>query len=564
MPLEISVGQSSQTGPRERNEDYCGIVTPQGGQLSAKGALLAVADGVSGGNGGREAAEYSVRGVLADYYATPDTWEIPVALDKVLIAINRWLIAQGSAKRELAGMATTLSLLVLRGKRYYTAHVGDSRVYRLRGERFEQLTTDHVWDRPDMRHVLKRAIGLDQHLSMDYADGELQENDRFLLVTDGIWEPLGEMKMHEILHLYQNSQRAAEVMVNAAHEQGGQDNASAVVVRIDQLPQENLRDLLEGGRDLAVPPRLQIGQKLDEFEVLEVLHDSRATLLYKVRDLSSQQILVLKTLQPLLKDDALSCDGLISEEWLAKRVLAHYFPQVVPLPPEKRHYLYYVMTYHEGASLQQKLDSGHHFSIADVAQTGIRVMKGLSALHRLNIIHRDIKPDNLHSGEDGKLRILDLGVALNTGINQGQLDGNAGTPSYMAPELLTGEQATMATDLYAAGVSLYHLLTRKYPYGEIEPFQHPRFGEPVPPTRFRPDIPQWMENVLLKAVARDKDKRFETAEEFLLALERGEQQPLLPPQRMSLAERNPLQLWQSIAIISLLANLLLLYLMMVS
>jgi len=564
MPLEISVGQSSQTGPRERNEDYCGIVTPQGGQLSTKGALLAVADGVSGGNGGREAAEYSVRGMLADYYATPDTWEIPFALDKVLIAINRWLIAQGSAKRELAGMATTLSMLVLRGKKYYTAHVGDSRVYRLRGERFEQLTTDHVWDRPDMRHVLKRAIGLDQHLSMDYADGELQENDRFLLVTDGVWEPLGELRMHEILNLYQDSRRAAEVLVNAAHEQGGQDNASAVVVRVEKLPQENLRDLLEEGRDLPVPPRLQIGQQLDDFEVLEVLHDSRATLLYKVRHVPSQQILVLKTLQPILKDDALSCDGLIGEEWLAKRVLAHYFPQVVPLPPERRHYLYYVMTYHEGASLQQKLDSGQHFSIADVARIGIRLLKGLGALHRLNIVHRDIKPDNLHSGEDGKLRILDLGVALNTGMNQGQLDGNAGTPSYMAPELFAGEQATMNTDLYAAGVSLYYLLTRKYPYGEIEPFQHPRFGEPVPPTRFRPDIPQWMENVLLKAVARDKEKRFETAEEFLLALERGEQQPLLPPQRMSLVERNPLQLWQSVAIISLLVNFFLLYLMLVS
>ena len=564
MPLEISVGQSSQTGPRERNEDYCGIVTPQDGQLSTKGALLAVADGVSGGNGGREAAEYAVRGVLADYYATPDTWEIPFALDKVLIAINRWLIAQGSSKRELAGMATTLSMLVLRGKRYYTAHVGDSRVYRLRGERLQLLTTDHVWDRPDMRHVLKRAIGLDQYLSMDYADGELQENDRFLLVTDGVWEPLGELRMHEILHLHQDSQRAAEALVSAAHEQGGQDNASAVVVRVEKLPQENLRDLLEQGRDLPVPPRLQIGQQLDDFEVLDVLHDSRATLLYKVRHLPSQQILVLKTLQPSLKDDALSCDGLISEEWLAKRVLAHYFPQVVPLPPEKRHYLYYVMTYHEGASLQQKLESGQHFSIAEVTQIGIRVMKGLGALHRLNIIHRDIKPDNLHSGEDGKLRILDLGVALNTGINQGQLDGNAGTPSYMAPELFAGEQANMNTDLYAAGVSLYYLLTRKYPYGEIEPFQHPRFGEPVPPTRFRPDIPQWLENILLKAVARDKEKRFETAEEFLLALERGEQQPLLPPQRMTLVERNPLKLWQSVAIISLLVNFFLLYLMIIS
>ena len=564
MPLEISVGESSQKGPRDRNEDYCGIVTPHGGQLSTKGALLAVADGVSGGNGGREAAEYSVRGVLADYYATPDTWEIPFALDKVLIAINRWLIAQGSAKRELAGMATTLSILVLRGKRYYTAHVGDSRVYRLRGEHFEQLTTDHVWDRPDMRHVLKRAIGLDQHLSMDYADGDLQENDRFLLVTDGVWEPLGEKKMHELLHLYQDSQRAAETLVAAAHDQNGQDNASAVVVRIEKLPQENLRDLLEEGRDLPVPPRLNVGQQLDDFEVLEIMHDSRATLLYKVKHIPSQQILVLKTLQPALKDDALSCDGLISEEWLAKRVLAHYFPQVVPLPPEKRHYLYYVMTHHEGASLQQQLDRGHHFSIADVTQIGIRVLKGLGALHRLNIIHRDIKPDNLHMGADAKLRILDLGVALNSGIDQGSLEGNAGTPSYMAPELFADEQATMNTDLYAAGVSLYHLLTRKYPYGEIEPFQHPRFGEPVPPTRFRPDIPKWLENVLLKAVARDKEKRFETAEEFLLALERGEQQPLLPPQRMSLAERNPLQLWQSMAIISFLINLLLLYLMIVS
>ncbi len=564
MPLEISVGESSQKGPRDRNEDYCGIVTPHGGQLSTKGALLAVADGVSGGNGGREAAEYSVRGVLADYYATPDTWEIPFALDKVLIAINRWLIAQGSAKRELAGMATTLSILVLRGKRYYTAHVGDSRVYRLRGEHFEQLTTDHVWDRPDMRHVLKRAIGLDQHLSMDYADGDLQENDRFLLVTDGVWEPLGEKKMHELLHLYQDSQRAAETLVAAAHDQNGQDNASAVVVRIEKLPQENLRDLLEEGRDLPVPPRLNVGQQLDDFEVLEIMHDSRATLLYKVIHIPSQQILVLKTLQPALKDDALSCDGLISEEWLAKRVLAHYFPQVVPLPPEKRHYLYYVMTHHEGASLQQQLDRGHHFSIADVTQIGIRVLKGLGALHRLNIIHRDIKPDNLHMGADAKLRILDLGVALNSGIDQGSLEGNAGTPSYMAPELFADEQATMNTDLYAAGVSLYHLLTRKYPYGEIEPFQHPRFGEPVPPTRFRPDIPKWLENVLLKAVARDKEKRFETAEEFLLALERGEQQPLLPPQRMSLAERNPLQLWQSMAIISFLINLLLLYLMIVS
>ncbi|TCV81055.1 bifunctional protein-serine/threonine kinase/phosphatase [Sulfurirhabdus autotrophica] len=564
MPLEISVGQSSQTGPRDRNEDYCGIVTPDDSQLTTKGAILAVADGVGGGNGGREASEFAVRGVLSDYYATPDTWEIPFALDKLLVAINRWLLAQGASHRELAGMACTLSMLVLRGNRFYTAHIGDSRVYRLRGQQLERLTTDHVWDRPDMSHVLKRAIGLDQHLVMDYADGELQEGDCYLLVSDGVWEPLGDKVIHELLHLHQDPQRAADQLVNEALTKGGHDNATALVVRVNKLPDENLLDLLAEGRDLPVPPRLKPGQQIDEFEVLEVIHDSRATLLYKVKHSVSNQILVLKTLQPILKDDPESCNGLISEEWLAKRVLAHYFPQIIPLSSENRHYLYYVMTFHEGATLQQKIDSGQHFSIADTSQIGIRLMKGLSALHRLNIIHRDIKPDNLHSGEDGKLRILDLGVALNPSMISEKVEGNAGTPSYMAPELFVGEPATVQTDIYAAGVSLYYLLTRKYPYGEIEPFQHPRFGEPVPPTRYRPDIPQWLENILLKAVAKDINQRFETTDEFLIALERGEFNPLLAPQRTPLAGRNPMRTWQAVATVSIVINLLLLYLMVVS
>ena len=117
MPLEISTGHASLAGPRERNEDFCGMVTPAGRELETKGALLAVADGISGNSGGREAAEYTVRGLLSDYYATPETWTVPHALDKVLNANNLWLLGQASAQRELAGMATTLSALVLRGRR---------------------------------------------------------------------------------------------------------------------------------------------------------------------------------------------------------------------------------------------------------------------------------------------------------------------------------------------------------------------------------------------------------------------------------------------------------------
>lgn len=558
MPLTVSLGTASQQGPRDRNEDFLGAVTPEGDVLAAKGIVAALADGVSGNGGGREAAENTVRGLLSDYYATPDTWGIALALEKVISALNRWVLAQGAFHRELSGMACTLSALVLRGRRFTLAHVGDSRIYRLRGELFEQLTTDHVWDRPDMRHVLTRAIGLDQHLAMDYAEGDLQEGDVFLLVCDGVWEPLGELHMHHTLNQRKDPQRAAQVLVEEALARGSQDNASAMVLRVDKIPEDSLDDLLAEGRNLPLPARLKPGQIIDDFEVLELLHESRATLLYKVRHRGSGQLLVLKTLQPLLARDEEICNAFLSEEWMGKRVLAHYFPQIIPLSGDQRHYLYYVMTWHEGATLGRKIECGQHFSIADTTGIGIRLAKGLGALHRLDIIHRDIKPDNVHIGEDGKLRILDLGVAMSGGVGHG---GKAGTPSFMAPELFAGAAASVQTDLYATGVSLYFLLTRKYPYGEIEPFQNPRFREPVPPTRYRPDIPQWLENLLLKAVARDPARRFETAEELLVALERGETLPQLSPRREPLSERNPVLLWQTVAIISLLLNLLLVFLL---
>src|SRR5437660_860688 len=89
--LNVTVGHSSVTGPRPRNEDFCGAVTPEAAELANKGLLAAVADGVGGHAAGREAAEYTVRGLLADYYATPDTWSVPQSLDAVANATNLWL-----------------------------------------------------------------------------------------------------------------------------------------------------------------------------------------------------------------------------------------------------------------------------------------------------------------------------------------------------------------------------------------------------------------------------------------------------------------------------------------
>lgn len=563
MSLTISTGQSSLTGHRARNEDYVGVVTPPRAQLNVKGAIIAVADGVSGSAGGGEAAEMTIRTVTTDYYATPDTWEPLKALDKVLVAANRWLMAQANANRDLAGMATTLSLLLLRGQRYYAAHVGDTRIYLYRGGELKQLTTDHVWDRPDMRHVLKRAVGLDQHLVVDFMEGELVQGDVFLIMSDGVWDAVEEKTILKALALYDDPVLLCNYLTRTALEKGSQDNCTAVAAKVQALGTDTLSELIASGRHLTVPHKLNPGEVLDDFEIVQLLHESRASVLYQVRHVQTQQLFVLKTLQPLFAGDTDSSAALLNEEWLSKRVVSQYLPQVFPVSLEQRSKLYFVLSWHEGATLQQRLDSGHHFTVAGVSKVGMDMMRGIGALHRLNIIHRDIKPANVHQGSDQRLRILDLGVALSSVAGGVPNMENPGTPSFMAPELFEGQLANAATDIYAAGVTLYHLLTRKYPYGEIEPFQHPRFSEPVPPTRYRPDIPRWLENIVLKAVARDVAQRFETAEEMLLALEYGELKPVLAPARAPLVAKAKYVQWQWIAAFSLMLNFLLIYLLIV-
>lgn len=560
MPLQLAFGHATATGPRPRNEDYGGYVEPADPQLAAtKGMLAAVADGVSGGAHGREAAETAIRTLLADYYATPDTWETAHALGTVLAAINRWLAGQVASRSDPGGMATTLTCLVARGRRYHYAHVGDTRLYRLRGERLECLTADHVWDTPGMSHVLKRALGLDTHVLPDFGEGDLAPGDVFLIVCDGVWEPLGQVEMHRLLKLYDTPQRAAQALVDTALARGGQDNVTALAVRVLDIGADNapLTDAL----GLPLPGRLAPGARLDDFVIEAELHSGRDSLLYQARHAHTGQRWALKTLQPILSGDAQAAARLLAEEWFLKRVHSHYFPEVLPLPG--RNCLYFAMRHFEGASLQDRLGAGQHFSPAETVTLAIRSLKGLSALHRLDIVHRDLKPANLHLDSEGKLRILDLGVARCPLLDVRDADAQPGTPSYMAPELFGGAEADARSDLYALGVTLYHLLTRKYPYGEIEPFQHPRFGEPVPTSRTRPDIPPWLDNVILKAVARDPAQRFETAEEMQLALERGEANPLVR-RRAPLIERSPAGAWPLVALLSLALNLLLLFLLLAS
>jgi serine/threonine protein phosphatase PrpC len=553
MSLQLSFAEHSAIGPREENQDALRLVTPAPALAASKGYLFAIADGVSQCADGGLAARSTLQALALDYYATPETWGVAQALDRLLLAQNRWLQANGGGQPLL----TTVSALVMRGRRFTLAHVGDCRVYRWHADTLQRVSEDHVWDQPGMQHVLKRALGLDQHLVLDFLDGELRLNESFVLLSDGIWAVLGDTAIAAILRDQPDLNRAAQTLVSAAHLAGSQDNASALLVRVDALGETSIGDALIHLQQWPLPPALKPGQTFEGWQVEGILGQSQQSLLYRVRD-AQQQPWLLKTLPGALRDDHQAGQALLSEEWFLKRVAGRHFPEVHAA--SQRQHLYYVMREYSGSTLAELHERVATLPLAQWLDLAERLLRAIGILHRRQILHRDIKPENLLLGDDGELRLLDFGLAYCPGLSEDQACALPGTPSYIAPEAFRGDSPTPQQDLYAVGVTLYYLLTGHYPYGEIEAFQRPRFGVPVSASRYRPDLPEWIAQSLERAVAAAPDQRFETAEEWLLLLEQGERRSLSVRPR-PLLEREPLKVWRTLALVSLLVNLVLLFLL---
>lgn len=552
MSLQLSFAEASAIGPREENQDALRLVTPAPALAASKGYLFAIADGVSQCADGGLAARSTLQALAQDYYATPETWAVAQALDRLLLAQNRWLQANGGGQPLL----TTVSALVVRGRRFTLAHVGDCRVYRWHAGHLQRISEDHVWDQPGMQHVLKRAMGLDQHLVLDFLDGEIRLDESFVLLSDGVWAVLGDTAIAAILRDQPDLHSAAQTLVSAAHLAGSQDNASALLVRVDALGESSIGDALVHLQQWPLPPALKPGQMFEGWQVDTILGQSQQSLLYRVHD-GQQQPWLLKTLPGRLHDDHQAGQALLAEEWFLKRVAGRHFPEVHPA--SQRQHLYYVMREYSGSTLAALHADVGPLPLAQWLDLAERLLRAVGMLHRRQILHRDIKPENLLLGDDGELRLLDFGLAYCPGLSEDQPCALPGTPSYIAPEAFGGAAPTLQQDLYAVGVTLYFLLTGHYPHGEIEAFQRPRFAVPVSASRYRPDLPEWIAQSLARAVAADPANRFETAEEWLLLLEQGERHSLSVRPR-PLLEREPLKVWRTMALVSLVVNVVLLIL----
>lgn len=558
MSFDIAIGLTSAQGPRDRNDDCAAVMRPSGAD-EPLGWIAALADGVSGreadGNG-RMAALTTVNCLVRDYFATPHHWDTTVALDRLIRAQNAWLADHNRRKAEAAPALTTLSAIVLRGHSWTVAHVGDSRIWLLRDGQCQQLTEDHALDRADFAR-LTRALGLDDVVRVDYEQGELRAGDRLVLTSDGVHGALSRKRLAAIARDGE-AQAAADALVAAALAAGGRDNATALVLQVHGLAEGQYTDVLGAAERLPAPPRLAPGDRIDGLTIEAQIADSGVHRVYRARAADGAAY-ALKALHEARAADAQERAMLAHEGWLGLRLAdVDGFARAHESLGASSFYL--LFDWHGGRTLEQML--GTRPALPEFLAAATALARALGRLHRAGVIHRDIKPANLHLSDDGQWRLLDLGVALSGREPAVLRDLHAGTPSYINPEQWDENPAPAdaGSDLYALGVTLYQWLTGRLPYGEIEPYQRARFRrDPQAPSRSRPEVPIWLDHVLLKAVNRDASLRFETAEELLLALERGASRPLPAPGATPLARRNPLALWQFAFAVSAVLNTLLIY-----
>ncbi len=533
--LKLDAAFLSETGRKSEgiNEDCAGLKIPEDAFLRRnKGAALVVADGVSSAEAGQEASRTCVERFLEEYYKTPDTWSVSQSGEKILSTINLRLYRKShDFSSENKGFLSTFSAVVLKGRSAHFFHIGDSRIYLLRRHSEAEpelrcLSSDHTAHISDEKSYLSRAIGMDNHLPLDYGQQDLQEGDRLLLTSDGVHDFLSREALADILGAEASAESVARRLLDEALNHGSDDNISAVVALIESLPSENLNDYSLKLTRLPFPPELEPGMKLDGYLVEKELFSSSRSQLYRVRDLDSDQVLAMKTPSRNFEDDLSYIDRFIQEEWIGSRISS---PNVVRVMRQQRprSALYYLMDYVEGVGLDAWIEAHQPPSPRRAISIVKQVVNGLQAFHDNEAIHQDLKPANIlicdPESEQPRAVIVDFGSVYVAGLAELQRplehEGALGTVTYADPMYMLGKHPGIAGDVYALATITYELFTGALPYGDkVEncrsAWDYDRLRY-IRASELNPVIPVWFDGALEKGVNFDLEQRYATIGDLL-------------------------------------------------
>jgi serine/threonine-protein kinase len=536
--LKLTFAELSSTGPvRHHNEDCIGFWQPESeDDRLVLGSIAVVADGVGGLSAGEIASRMAVD-IAIDTFKTAARGQKPnLILDQIFKEANLDIYNFG-LESEQRRMGTTLSVCIFRSKEVSIGHVGDTRVYLVRGGQIKRLTSDHTYVEmqlklgliskedamsSDLRSVLTRSLGQNPIVQMDFAKATLANRDCIVLCSDGLH---GSFMEHEIADAVTKMppKEACEYLINTGENRGAEDNISVQIVRVEEVRQtgfyKGLSALYANPKTESAPAvttDIEAGQVLDDrFEITEVIHRSGMSTVFKAIDRQSGDTVALKVPLMNLEADPAFYSRFEREEEIGKALDHPFILKIIPVADKSRPYI--VMEYVQGQTLDRLLHTVGLLPIADTLKIASRVCEALEYMHEHGVIHRDMKPSNIMVCDDGALRIMDFGIAKTEAMRRitfGGFSPTMGTPDYMAPEQIKGKRGDQRTDIYSFGAILYEMLT-----GEV-PFQGPNVyavmnarlvGDPPAPRKLNPELSPQIEEIILHAMERDPAKRYASA-----------------------------------------------------
>jgi len=567
--LKVSIGQYSDKGRKETNQDFHGAMMPGEPTLGLKGIAVAIADGISSSDVSRIASESAVKGFLTDYYCTPDSWSVKTSAQRVIAATNSWLHAQTRRGPDGydsdKGYVCTLSVVILKSNTAHILHIGDARVYRVAGDSLEQLTTDHRVVVSSQQTYLGRALGINAHVEIDYQAIPVEKGDVLVLATDGVYEHVGARFVVEAIAGHAGSlDAAAKAIVERAYAEASPDNLTVQIVRIEELPDGEAAELLAQSTGLPLPPLLEPRMVFDGYRIVRSIHGNSRSHIYLASDTENDELVALKIPSIDQRGDPAYLKRFMMEEWVARRLdNAHVLKP--RRETRKRNFLYVVTEYVDGQTLAQWMIDNPRPDIETVRRIVEQIATGLYAFHRKEMLHQDLRPQNIMIDKAGTVKIIDFGSTRVTGIAEAAPVVGAGeilgTAQYTAPEYLVGEGGTPRSDIYSLGVITYQMITGRLPYGARMAQARTRaqqrkigYQSALDDSR---EIPDWIDGALRKAVHPDPLKRYGELSEYLYDL-RHPNREFLDFNPAPLIQRDPLLFWKGLSLVLAAAILVLL------
>ncbi len=557
--LKVSIGQQSDRGRKEINQDFHSACIPKEPLLSSKGISIALADGISSSDVSQIASETAVKGFLEDYYSTSESWTVKTSVQRVLFATNSWLYSQTRNSQyryeQDRGYVCTFSTMILKSTTAHIFHVGDSRIYRMLDNNLEQLTEDHrLWVSQD-KNYLRRALGMKEQVDIDYRELALEVGDVFILATDGIYEYAADKFIVDAIKTHHSDlDKAASIILDEAYKRGSTDNLTIQVIRIDQLPHLDVNEVCQQITALPFPPELKPRMLFDGFEIIRDIHISSRSHIYLALDTDTKEQVIIKTPSVDLREDVAYLERFLMEEWVARRI-----NNVHVLKPcsqiRKRNYLYVVTEFIEGKTLAQWMIDNPNPDIEAVRSIIEQIATGLRAFHRQEMLHQDLRPNNIMIDQTGTVKIIDFGSTqvaglreISTPVDQQNI---LGTAQYTAPEYFLGEVGATRSDMYSLGVIAYQMLSGKLPYGTQVARSHTKAAQQKLKYASVLDddrvTPVWIDETIKKAVHPNPYKRYDQISEFIYDL-RHPNRAFISKTRPPLIERSPVLFWKSISL----------------